>query len=423
MGQPDARRLQFNAIQALTSAANDDRQTLTQTAYIKVGDVLEFWDGDSALCLRTFIGTRTVTAVNPDNSIYLDSAIDLTVVTDTALIRNRTIDDVKEALDRLFLQGFEADDYLIQWNPSITACEVDTPVVGQSTQSVADASCFYPGDSWALVSDEGLAGTGTVVASDFTLNKVTIDDSIDCGALTNPVLINTSVDLKTQLLRIKQALDEVGTPIQEALDDGDCDNTAFEVSQKFIQDSSNLYLDGVRKRKGTAGTRAALTNGAGNAQLLLTSLVLGLDGNDIDFEMLDPGAPSSALSVTVTGTYDAADRKISVSLETDGGSALISTAEEVADAINAHASAKRLVLVRFGGDGSGVQAALAATPLAGGLNNGTGDYAELEQVFNNLITATGYRWVSLHIRPNEPNRLSSPPRESEELDIAYSQAV
>lgn len=423
MGQPNAKRLQFSAIQVLTSALNDDRQTLDQTYFVKVGDTLEFWDRNASGCLETLIGTRTVTGVCPDQAITLDSAIDLTTVTGTAVIRNRTIDDVQEAVQRLYDCGFEAEDYLIQWADTISACETDTPVVGQSTQTVPDASCWEAGDSWAIISDEGLAGTGTVIANDVTLNKVTIDDSIDCTALTNPKLINTSVDLKEQLKRLKQAIDAVGTPICEALADGDCDNTAFLVSQKFIVDSSNLYLDGVRKRKGTCGTLASLSNGAGAAELILTSLVLGTDGNDIDFEMLDPGGPSSPLSVTVTGTYDGADRKISISLETDGGSAIISTAQDVADAINADADAKRLVLAQFGGDGTGLQAALAATPLAGGLNDGTGDYCEIEQVDNNLISNTGYRWVSFHIRPNESNRLSSPPRESEELDVCYSKAV
>jgi hypothetical protein len=370
------------------------------------------------------IGTRTITAIDPNVAISVDSPIDLTTVVGVAVIRNRTIDDVQETLDRICETVSQSDDYLINWSNAITGSTTDTPIVGQSLQYVNDASEYLAGDTFTVVSDDGVAVSGTIIAIDEILNTVTLDTSIDAfGTLTNPVLLNTSVTLKEELRRIKAALDSIDSQIQEALADGDCNNTAFLVSQKYLSLSTNLYLDGVRKRRGTAGTRAALTNGAGNAQILLTSLVLGLSGNDIDFQMIDPGAPSVALSVAVTGTYDAADRKIAVTLQTNGASVIISTAAQVVAAINAHVDAKRLVVARYGGTGAGVQAALAATPLAGGLNNGTGDYAELEQVLFNAITGTGYRWVSFHIRPLESNRMSSPPRESEELDITYSIGV
>lgn len=421
MGQPNAKRLEYSSIQALTSATNDDFQTLSDTALVKVGDTLEFWDRNASGCLETLIGTRVVTGVCPDTSITLDSAIDLTTVTGTAVIRNREIWTVQDAIQRLYECGFEPQDYKINWDASITACAVDTPVIGQSTHTVGDASCWEAGDSWAIISDEGLAGTGAVVGIDPLTNEVTIDDSIDCGALTNPKLINTSVDLKTQLLRLKQQIDAVGTPLCEALADGDCDNTAFYASQGFIQNSSGVYLDGNRKRKGTAGTRASLVNDTGNAEITFGSLVLGTDGNDIDIEFLDPGSPSSALSVSVTGSYDGADRVVSVSLETDGGSAIISTAQEVAEAINADADAKRLVTALWGGDGTGVQSALVATPLAGGLNDGTGDYTELQQVDNNLLTK--YAILSFHIRPTENNRMHCPPQVSEEIDLCFSEAL
>jgi hypothetical protein len=421
MGQPDAKRLQFSSVVALTSAINDDIQTLSDTALIKVGDVLEFYDQNASGCLESLVGTRTVTGVCPDTSITLDSAIDLTVITGTAAIRNRSIWTVEDAIKRLYECGFEAQDYKINWDASITSSLVDTPLVGQSTHSVSDASCWKAGDSWSIISDEGLAGSGVVVSIDAATNQVVIDSSIDTSVLTNPKLLNTSVDLKTQLMRLKEQIDLVGSPICEMLADGDCDNTVFYASQGMVQNSSQLYLDGNRKRKGTAGTRAGLVNDAGNAEITFASLVLGTDGNDIDIEFLDPAVPSSALSVSVTGTYDAADRKISVSLETDGGSSIISTAQEVAEAINADADAKRLVTAIYGGDGTGVQSALVATPLAGGLNDGTGDYVELQQVENNVLGA--YAIVSFHIRPLEGNRMHCPPRESEELDLCFSRAL
>lgn len=421
MGQPNARRIQYEMILPLTSMVNDDRQTLSNTGCLKVGDVLEFYDRNAAGCLGSSLGTRTITAICPNEAIILDSAIDLTVVTNEAVIRNRTVDDAKEMLDRICGNYAQGDDYKLNWAPAISACDLDTPIVGQSQQYVPDSSCFAAGDTYALISDEGLAGTGSVVSTDDSQNIVVIDASIDCGALTNPKLINTSVTMKEQFLRIKQDLDTIGQEICEELDDGDCKNTAFYASQPFLQNSSSVYLDGNRKRKGSAGTQASLVNDTGNAEITFTSLVLGLDGNDIDIEMIDPAAASQSLSITVTGDYLNADRKVSVSLATDGGSAIISTAQDVADAINADADAKRLMQAIYGGDGTGVQSALAATPLAGGLNDGTGDYAELQLISANALGEYGL--ISFHIRPDESNRMSEPPRDSEELDTCYRRYI
>ncbi len=420
MGQPNAKRLEFASIQNLTSATNDDFQTLADTALVKVGDVLEFWDRNAAGCLETLIGTRTVTGVCPDTSITLDSAIDLTTVTGTAAIRNRNIWDVQQAIERLYRQGHEPQDYIINWDSAITASVLDTPIVGQSLQSVGDATCWGAGDGWAIISDEGLAGSGTVIGIDAATNQVTIDDSIDTSLLTNPKLINTSVDLKTQLMRLKSIIDQLGAPACDYFD-GDCDDTVWYSTQSMVQNSSEFYLDGVRKRKGTCGTQASLVNGAGNNELTFTSLILGIYGNDIDIALVDPAAASQPLTVSVSGTWEGADRLISVSLATDGGSVITSTAQDVADAINADADAKKLVQAIYGGDGTGLQSALVATPLAGGLDDGTGDYCEIQNLSNNALGA--FEIVSLHIRPSENNRLSCPPEESEEIDLCYGKAV
>lgn len=420
MGQPNAKRLEFTSIQNLTSSANDDLQTLNDTAYIKVGDVLEFWDRNASGCLTALIGLRTVTGVCPETSITLDSPIDLTGVTGTAAVRNKNIWDVQAAIERLYRHGHEAGDYLLQWSPDISATLTDTPIVGQSIHTVADASCFAAGDSWSIISDEGLAGTGTVVSIDAATNQVTIDSSIDAGALTNPKLINTSVDLKTQLLRIKSLIDELGSPVCDYYT-GNCNDTVYYSSQSMVENSSSVYLDGVKKRKGTAGTRASLVLGAGNAELTINSLVLGVYGNDIDVVLTDPAAASQPLSVSTTGTFDGGDRLITVSLATDGGSLITSTALQVAEAINADSEAKKLVQVIAGGDGSGVQVAVAQTPLAGGLDDGTWDYAEIQTVENNQLG--GFDIVAMHIRPDENNRLSSPFQESEEIDICYGKAL
>ncbi len=78
--------------------------------------------------------------------------------------------------------------------------------------------------------------------------------------------------------------------------------------------------------------------------------------------------------------------------------------------------------VQYGGDGSGTVSTFS-TNLSGGLDNGTGDYSELEQVYENFITGTGFKWISLHMRPNERNRYNEPPGDDEELSIDFRKAT
>jgi len=108
--------------------------------------------------------------------------------------------------------------------------------------------------------------------------------------------------------------------------------------------------------------------GANNA-ILFTADTLGSDGNDITVEYVDPSSASSPLTVTLSGTA------ITVSLETNGASALVSTATEVVDAVNGEVDVEDLVTATLdgvadvGNDGSGViPAAVVATNLSGGLH-------------------------------------------------------
>lgn len=104
------------------------------------------------------------------------------------------------------------------------------------------------------------------------------------------------------------------------------------------------------------GARATLVNQA----ITYSAVAFGAAGNAVTIALLDPGLPSQALSVTVSGSA------ISVHLATDGGSLITSTATDVVAAIQASAAASALVTV----SGSGLTAlvALAATHLAGGLD-------------------------------------------------------
>ncbi len=120
----------------------------------------------------------------------------------------------------------------------------------------------------------------------------------------------------------------------------------------------------------------------------------GVDGNSIQIAVVDPTGNNVALSVAVSGAAPA--YTITVTGETNGSSALVSTAAEVVAAINAHPSAQGIVTacLKATQDGSGVVVALAATPLAGGSD--TAVYRELGYLGGPIrvtpsVTTTDYR--------------------------------
>jgi hypothetical protein len=84
-------------------------------------------------------------------------------------------------------------------------------------------------------------------------------------------------------------------------------------------------------------------------------------GNDITVELADPAAADRALEVTVTG------RAIRVSLATDAGGAVTSTAAQVAAAVNGAAGQLVTAYTYRGSTGDGVVTPVAATPLTDNL--------------------------------------------------------
>lgn len=109
-------------------------------------------------------------------------------------------------------------------------------------------------------------------------------------------------------------------------------------------------------------SRATLsTNLTGNNNdLVWTAVPTGTEGNDITIEYIDPGDDNVPLSCAVEGNA------IAITLETDGDSLIVTTADD----IKALTEFAALVTVedKAANDGSGVVTAMAATPLAGGVN-------------------------------------------------------
>lgn len=115
----------------------------------------------------------------------------------------------------------------------------------------------------------------------------------------------------------------------------------------------------------TEAAKAKLSTGvvASDNAVLYTAKGAGTAGNSITVAHVVAGTGTS-LSVSVTGSA------ITVNVATNGGGSATSTADAIVDAVNASTPAKALVVASSAvGDsnGTGVVAAVAATPLAGGL--------------------------------------------------------
>ncbi|MBL6705341.1 MAG: hypothetical protein ISQ06_04465 [Planctomycetaceae bacterium] len=155
-----------------------------------------------------------------------------------------------------------------------------------------------------------------------------------------------------------------GATLQDVVDAIAADQTAGGAAEFITTDVANI---------GT-GTTLAIAAAA-------TTFTDGNDGlnNDVSFtdvrsdpsvgtarvEFADPGAADQALSITIGGTAN--DPDITVNLATDADGNIISTAADVAAAINADAAASLIVNATAEGDGSETVAD------TGGLANGVVD--------------------------------------------------
>lgn len=134
-----------------------------------------------------------------------------------------------------------------------------------------------------------------------------------------------------------------------------------------------------------SGSQATLSrNPAGDDNALtFTAVKYGAEGNRISIAYVDPAANSQSLAVSVDGYA------ITVSLATNGGGTITSTAAQVKAAIEASAPAAALVTCTINtadsgsaDDGTGVVTALAAANMTGGVGSGVGVYG-----FGSLILA------------------------------------
>ena len=413
MGQTNLERTYFEPRVEITTSGNLARQEVGFTGYYRVGDTVEILDVGPNGCVISILALATIAAIEKDTALIFSAPVDTSLATGTPYAQVRNIDDGQEAVDRLYRTiqlGQEC-----QIIEPILDQALNTPLAGQATYDVGDIGYFRVGDVVIILHDNGASSTATVLATSRNADEannagtIVINSSIDTSTWTNPKF-QMLLPICTSIARLKDDIDSIDQPIEnEDLDTPDCSNTVYETDGLFKAATTHLYLDGRKLRLGTMGTRAVRTLGAGDAALTYTSMILGTNGNATDVSVTS----GAGLVVTVTGNFV---NGYLVDCTDNGGAA---TAAQVAAAINANAAAKRIVQVQYGGTGANPVVAFAATSLTGGLNNGTGDYAELPQIFENKIVATGYKWVSFWILPDERNRLNKPPRNTEELVIDY----
>jgi len=119
----------------------------------------------------------------------------------------------------------------------------------------------------------------------------------------------------------------------------------------------------------SVGQQATLSTGAVNNNNAITWTAKEVGPVNVGVTLTNPSANNSPLSVVVSGDGTAASPyNINVNIGTNGAGALVSTAAQVMHAVRANAMAASLVDVASTGasDGTGVVAAAAVAPLAGG---------------------------------------------------------
>jgi len=436
--QSNMKRTHFEPRVTIQNPKNDDKQDVDLICYFELGDKVDIIDEDVNGNVVILNDNVTILAISPGNAaqrfVVLDTVVDSTAAVGTPRIRVQEIDDGQEAIERLFCRRLRGP-VIFELFQYIENSMVGEPIVGQTTFDVSDVSFFRVGDVVDILADEGIIIQDAVIQAvgsnaDDSLNKatITINGSVDTSPFTNPLILDKTITLSGAIRRNQERIDGIDQPIEnEYMGLGNGVRCAWETNELFVENSSKPHIDGDRARIGIAGTRAThVEAGGGTSELKFTSMLMGVLGNFIEIQVIS--APG--LTITVSEQYKSSSTQIvppTGYVITINNNSDAATSEDIALALNAHAVVKTLVQVQYGGggetaDGSGTVTAFGTTNLSGGLDDGTADFAEIEQIFQNSIVGTGFKWVCLHMRPNERNRYNEPPQDDEEQTIDYRRA-
>ena len=155
----------------------------------------------------------------------------------------------------------------------------------------------------------------------------------------------------------------------------------------------SAYAAGAAAVPGVASTVTLKASGTGaRDDIVITAKQTGADGDKIKIQLVNPDAASASLKVAVETDV------IRVYVATDGTKAITSTIAEVIAAINATLYVKDIVtaLLAEGSEGTDAAIAVAATALAGGVDdtpagapNVTPRFLLADDVVFTTFTATG----------------------------------
>lgn len=424
MGQGNLIRAKFTARATISTLLSSNIHTLDFIGYLEDGDTVDIVDVDgNGNIISVLQDDAIILAINPGSKqVTLDTVVDTSAATATPMLRVQDIDDGQESIDRLYRRKVRGP-FAYDLRANILAGVIDTPSVGKTTYDVDDTSFFRIGDELKIVDDDGIVAASAIIDAvninaDDVNNKSTIviTSNVAINLPKNPYMQNLTIDMQGAVQRNQERIDEIDRPIKnDDLGIPDGSHLAFESTNLFLQSSSDLYLDGVKKKLGTVGTLATLIQGTSDSALTFTSMLLGLEGNKTTIEV----ASGAGLTVSVAGNSKSG---YVITVNDNAGAA---TSKEIADAIIADVDARRIVHVQYGGNGTGVVAIFGPSSMGAtvaGLDDGVGDYAELEQVFENVISGTGLKWFSFHIRKNERNRMNAAPEQDEEITASYAKA-
>lgn len=423
MGQKNADTIEFRPWQEITDAINSNQHTLDDICLLRNNDkvdIIEVESLDTEKVLSVIASDLTVLSINPGTKkVVFSAAFDTSALTGIPQVRIDTIDDAQVAIERAICDPAN-NPGSFDLRQNIEDFEADKPSAGKGLYDVADTSLWRVGDEVKVVDDNGvliLLTTifGIDINADDANNKATIavnDNTVIPLGANNPYIQNLTINSELAIKRNQEHLDEIDKPQrnQLPLSQPDGSHGCFEYNASYLNNSAECYIDGNKKFPGLVGTRSELVQGnLPDGQLTITAMILNTFGDSTRVEVVSAGG----LAVTVTGNHK---NGFLVQVNDNGGAA---TAKEIADAINADVDARKVVQVLYSGDGSTVVAAFGPTNLAGGADDASRDYAEIEQVFENKKSGTGFKFISFNIRPDLPNRMNKVPKDSEEMDIAY----
>lgn len=226
------------------------------------------------------------------------------------------------------------------------------PLTGSDPITAMGVAPSGPGILLAEVVDFSDAGLKAAAAGDESRG-------IHLGMLTSPPEITEDPDVQNLLDNVSGLPVELVGAKQPGTQTAEITAEVVEIDQRRLK-----YLQpGQGEESWLNAAHATLAIGSGDSRFSVTSKTAGVGGNSTSIALVVPATTNAALSVAVSGSA------ITVNLATGAtASVSTSTANQVIAAINAHAGASLLVRAGLSGGskGTGVVAAQASTPLAGG---------------------------------------------------------